>query len=97
MVALPNGIREDFPRFFSASQTSARFSAIPLDQVHELENAKVKGSGEAVGLTENPTAFKRWMLTAPEQAGIITQFERENLPEPDPEVNYHHHEESLST
>ena len=90
MNALPNGIREDFPKFFSASKTSARFSAIPLHQVHEQE-----ASGGAVGLTENPTAFKRWMVAGPEQARLITLFEREYLPEPEPETNYHHHEESL--
>ena len=68
MKALPNGIIEDFPKFFSASKTSAGFSAIPLDQVRGQENAKIKASGRAVGLTENPTAFKRWMVAGPEQA-----------------------------
>ena len=31
---------------------------MPLDQAHEQENKMVKGSGGAVGLTENPVAFR---------------------------------------
>ncbi|KAG0727160.1 hypothetical protein GWK47_004058 [Chionoecetes opilio] len=34
----------------------------------------------AVGLTENPTAFKKWMIAGPEQARILTEFERGTLP-----------------
>lgn len=73
------------------SKTSNRFSAIPIDQAHEQENAKVKGNGGAVGLTENPTALGGWLIAGPEQARLITQFEREYLPE-DPEIEYQHHE-----
>ena len=57
----------------------------------------MKGSGGAVGLTESPTAFTRWMVSGPEQVRLITQFENEYLLDSDPEINYHHHEESLST
>ena len=37
------------------SKTCNRFSSIPIDQVHEQENAKMKGKGGIIGLTENPT------------------------------------------
>ena len=40
------------------SKTGNRFSAIPFDQAHEQENKVVKSAGEAVGLTENPVAFR---------------------------------------
>jgi len=40
------------------SKTGNKFSSMPLDQAHEQENKMVKGSGEAVGLTENPVAFR---------------------------------------
>ncbi len=35
---------------------------MPIDQVHERNNELVKGSGGAVGRTENPSAFRRWMV-----------------------------------
>ena len=37
-------------------KTENRFSAIPLDQNHEQENAIVKGGDGIIGLTENPSA-----------------------------------------
>ena len=56
----------------------------------------VKGSGGAVGLTESPTAFRRWMLAGPEIARLLTQFEEENLPDDNPEMpkNFKHHARS---
>ena len=35
----------------------------------------MKGSGGAVGLTENPSAFRKWMVTGPEQARLLKEFE----------------------
>ena len=40
----------------------------------------MKGSGGCIGLTENPIAFKRWMLSGPELARLQNQFETEYLP-----------------
>ena len=51
------------------------FSAIAIDRAHKQCNAQVKIDGGAVGLTENPPAFKRWMLAGPEVCRIIEQFE----------------------
>ena len=45
----------------------------------------MKGSGGCVGLTENPTAFRRWMLSGPELARLQRQFEEEYLPETNPD------------
>ena len=53
----------------------------PIDQAHEQNNALVKGSGGAVGLTENPSAFRKWMTAGQEQARIMKEFEREFIPE----------------
>ena len=61
--------------FWVVTKTSNTFSAIPIDQAHEHNNKIVNGSGEAVGLTENPTAFRKWMVAGPEQARIIQEFE----------------------
>ena len=51
------------------------FSAIAIDQVHEQNNAIVKGDEGAVGLTENPAALRRWMISGLEAARLITEFE----------------------
>ena len=47
------------------------FSAIPLDQAHEQNNAYVKGDGGAIGLTDNATALRRWMVAGPEVTRLI--------------------------
>ena len=54
---------------------STFFSAIPIDQAHEQSNACVKVDGRTVGLTENPSALRRWMIAGPEVARIIGEFE----------------------
>eukprot|EP00057_Strongylocentrotus_purpuratus_P010110 XP_011664584.1 PREDICTED: uncharacterized protein LOC105438459 [Strongylocentrotus purpuratus] len=96
MQSLPATVSEELQKYWVVSKTQKRFSALPIDQVHEQENAKVKGKGGAVGLTENPVAFQRWMLAGPEQARLLTEFESEYLPEEDPEENFRHHEETQS-
>ena len=35
----------------------------------------VKGDGGAVGLTENPSALRRWMISGPEMARLVSEFE----------------------
>ena len=97
MKALPTLLQHQFGKYWVVNKSQHRFSAIPIDQVHEQENAKVKGKGGVIGLTENPAALQRWMVSGPEQARLLTEFEREYLPEEDPEVNYMHHEEGLSS
>ena len=50
-------------------------SGIAIDQAHEQNNASVKGDGGAVGLTENLAALQRWMVSGPEMARLIGDFE----------------------
>ena len=66
-----------------------KFSYIPIDQVHEQNNKNVKGSGGAVGLTENPYAFRRWMIAGPEQARLLLEFESQFLDLEDPSNEQH--------
>ena len=40
-------------------KSNRKFSRIALDQNHEQENAKLKGVGGAVGLTENEPGLQR--------------------------------------
>ena len=61
---------------FVIRKSHRRFSAISTDQAHEQNNALVKGEGGAIGLTENPQAFLRWMVAGPEIARVITEFEK---------------------
>ena len=100
MKALPSCIRDEFENqgHWVLSKTNNKFSAMPIDQAHEQENAYVKGSGGCVGLTENPTAFRRWMLSGPELARLQRQFEEEYLPETDPDNprNFQNHEQGCA-
>ena len=54
----------------------------------------MKGSGGAVRLTENPKAFRRWMVAGPEKAKLLTEFEDQILAEENAQGKYH--EQSLS-
>ena len=42
---------------------------------HEQLNAIVKGDGGAIGITENESALRRWMVAGPETARILTEYE----------------------
>ena len=60
---------------FTAKKTLHSFSAIAEDQSHKQNNAKVKGNGGAVGLTENEQALRRWMVAGPEVCRVIEEFQ----------------------
>ncbi len=60
---------------FAVKKTTRAFSAIAIDQAHEQNNATVKGDGGAVGLTENPAALRRWMVSGPEMSRVIREFQ----------------------
>ena len=100
MKSLPDVIKEQLSKFWVIQKSERKFSSIPIDQAHEQNNALVKGSGGAVGLTENPEAFARWMVSGPEQARLLKEFEAD-LPnsndENDGESSYAHHEQGLSS
>ena len=58
----------------------------------------MKGTGGCIGLTENPVAFRRWMLSGPELARLQRQFEEEYLPNNDTEdpKNFQNHEQGVA-
>lgn len=64
-----------------ARKTNRVFSAMPIDQAHEQNNACVKSDGGAVGLTDNPNALRRWMIAGPEVARVIGEFENSAMRE----------------
>lgn len=97
MESLPLSILEEFKQNgqWVISKTTNRFSAIPVDQAHEQNNGMVKGAGGALGLTENPSAFRKWMLAGPKQARLLKEFEVDIFTQEN--ENHLHHEEGLST
>jgi hypothetical protein len=74
---------------FVVTKSNAPFSAIAIDHAHEQNNAVMKGDGGTIGLTENPTALKRWMIGGPEFARLISEFQ-EVLDIEDPQKRKHH-------
>ena len=60
---------------FIVQRSTHHFSCMVMDQSHEQLNKSIKGEGGAVGLTEDPAALRRWMITGPELSRIVTEFE----------------------
>ena len=81
MENLPTSIYYEFYEngHWVIQKTKNRFSAMPIDQAHEQNNAIVKGSGGAIGLMKNPVAFRKWLLAGPEQGWLIEEFEKQFL------------------
>ena len=99
MAELPNKHPEINRKFnaghFTVQKTKRVFSAIPIDQAHEQNNACVKGDGGAVGLKEDPSALRRWMVAVPEVARVIHEFENAGLHWNERE-DVHHHDQTAS-
>ncbi len=89
MKSLPTA---DFKQHWVVSKTTNRFSSMPLDQSHEQENAKVKGKGGVIGLTESPTALQRWLICGPEIANCLSEFENQKTTHGTPAIDLHHEE-----
>ena len=79
---------------FTIQRTDKPFSSIALDQAHEQINAMVKGEGGAIGLTESPDAFERWMAAGPEVARLVRQFEESKTSISDIEKRHHEQTEA---
>ena len=47
-------------------------------------------------MTENPNALRRWMLSGPEVARLVNEFEPGMVLDTDPKENSIHHEEQRS-
>ena len=71
--SLPAPILQEFEEYshWVIRKTMNRFSTIPIDQAHEQNNEVGKGSGSAIGLTENPSAFRKWNVAGPKQARLL--------------------------
>ena len=58
----------------------------------------MKGSGGLIGLTENPAAFRRWMLSVPELVRLKKQSEEQYFPDTDPDHprNFRNHKQGYA-
>ena len=94
MIALQQTAPGVFLQFekglFTVHKSPRRFSAIAIDQAHEQNNGMVKGDGGAVGLTENPSALRRWMISGPEMARLVSEFEASMTTEVEVQGADHH-------
>ena len=95
MVALKTmhpSVYHEFQKGNFVVQRSTRgFSCMALDQSHEQSNKCIKGDGGVVGLTEDHSARRRWMLAGPEITGVVAEFE-ESMG--DDSVTTSHHEQT---
>ncbi|KAJ8048752.1 hypothetical protein HOLleu_01189 [Holothuria leucospilota] len=58
-------------------------------QAHGQNNASVRGDGGAVVLTENPAVLRRWMVSGPEMARLIQEFEGSTEQRKDTDGRHH--------
>ena len=65
----------------TVNKTGHTFSNISIDQALEQNNACVKADGGAISLTQNPAALWQWMVSGPEMAHLIEEFQ-ESLEKP---------------
>ena len=80
---------------FVVHKTCRPFSAIAHDQAHEQCNAMVKGDGDAVGLTSNPGALRRWVTAGPQIARLLKSFEHSMTSKSADCVEHHEQSPSL--
>ncbi|KAJ8375399.1 hypothetical protein SKAU_G00059790 [Synaphobranchus kaupii] len=78
---------------FVVHKSSREFSAMAIDQAHEQANALIKGDGGAVGVTEDPSALRRWMVAGPEVSHLVAQYEAASEAK-DASKHIRHHEQT---
>ena len=62
---------------FAVHKTKHDFSVLAPDQDHEQANAAIKADGGAIGLTNNPSALRKWMVSGPEVSHLVPNYEME--------------------
>ena len=92
MKSSPRPIKEQFE-----IQGNWVISKLPIHS--RVRKSQGERLGGCIGLTENPVAFRRWMLSGPELSRLRKQFESEYFSDNDPDnsQNFLNHEQGLST
>ena len=75
-VQHPELSREFHAGKFVVFKSKRPFTAMAIDQAHEQANAIIKGDGGAVGVTEESSALRRWMVAVPEVSCLVSEFEK---------------------
>ena len=79
METLPTRLPQVYTEFdagkFVVRKTTSKFSALGTDHAHEQNNALVKEEGGATGLFDNEPALLRWMVSGPEVARVVHEYE----------------------
>ena len=81
---------------FTVQKSNRKFSRIGSDHNHEQLNAKIKGAGGAIGLTENDSTLQRWVISGPEISRLIDEFEVTVDNNYDNNLIFEHHDSSQS-
>lgn len=80
---------------FVVAKTQKLFSTMSVDQAHEQNNALVKGDGGAIGLLDNESALLRWMITGPELARLLNEFQSSTEEHEDNDIRHHSQTSSI--
>lgn len=75
---------------FVVHKSAREFSAIAIDQAHEQANAVIKGDGGVIGITEDPSALRRWMVAGPEISHLVSEYEKASRAKETPTATRHH-------
>ena len=60
---------------FVVEKSGREFSALAIDQAREQANAVIKREEGAIGITEDPSALRRWMVAGPEVSYLVNKYE----------------------
>ena len=60
---------------FTVQKTNRKFSRIGLHHNHEQLSIKVKGVSGVIGLTEDESPLRRWLIAGPEIARLLEEYE----------------------
>ncbi|KAJ8046459.1 hypothetical protein HOLleu_05133 [Holothuria leucospilota] len=75
---------------FVIHKSNREFSGMAIDQAHEQANAVIKADGGAIGIKEDPSALRRWMVAGPEVSHLVAQYEKASGAQETSQQNSHH-------
>ena len=61
-----------------------------IDQAYEKANAVIKGEGDVIRVTEDPSAPRRWMIAGPEVSRLAGEYECSSALRDANETDRHH-------
>ena len=92
----PNVARHFSECHFTVQKTNRAFSAMAIDEAYEQNNEIVKGNGGAIGLIQNASPLRRWMVARPEISRAVNNFD-DLLTQTRHEPDSLHHEQNLAS